>query len=758
MTYIGQPVRRLEDPPLITGKAAFVADLAFPRAVSMRVVRSQVASGRILSIDVDQARQFPGVVAVWTADDVDIPPIDFRMTDVGGMESYRQPVLASDYVRYVGEPIALVFAEDAYLAEDAADLVWVEIEDLEPELDATRPGTFHPGMPAEAALVEKAYGDVEAAIGSSEHVIELELAVGRHTGVPLETRGAIGVWDGDVVRLYGAAKVPHYNRDAIAHMLGLSPEKVQLHENHVGGGFGVRGELYPEDVLVCAAAKILDRPVRWIEDRREHLTATNHSRDQAHRVKVGFDDRGFISAIDDEFWQDQGAYVRTHAATVTDLTAAMLPGPYLVPAYRARGHIVLTNKTPAGTYRSPGRYEGTFVRERLIDAVAFHLGLDPFEVRRVNLIPEESLPFDRGVDALGTEVTYDSGRYHDLLERVLQHLDYPTLRLELQRRREEGERVGFGLAYFVEKSGLGPFDEVRMEVDTDGQVEVITGAASLGQGVETSIAQICAEKLGAAIESVRVIHGQTERIGRGMGAFATRVTVMTGSAAYKAAGSVREKALKVAADVLEANAADLVIEDGRVYVAGTRDGPSLTLADVALSLTPGSVGAERHGAGLIATEEFLADHMTYPYGIHAAVVVVDPGTGGCRVTRYLVGYDVGRAINPMLVEGQLVGGVAQGIGGALLEEFRYDEVGQPLSASFMDYLLPTVSEIPEVEVILREDAPSPLNPLGVKGAGEGGINAAGAAIAAAIDDALGQPMRVTRLPISPDYLHTLLNS
>ena len=758
MTYIGQPVRRLEDPPLITGRATFVADLTFPGEVSMRVVRSPVASGRISSVDAERAREFPGVVAVWTAADTDIPPIDFRMTDVGGMGGYRQPVLAADYVRYVGEPVAVVFSEDAYLAEDAADLVWVDIEELEPELDATRPGTFHPGMSAEAALIEKAYGDVEAAMAAAEHVLELELTVGRHTGVPLETRGAIGVWDREVVHLYGAAKVPHYNRDAIAQMLGLSPEKVQLHENHVGGGFGVRGELYPEDVLVCAAARILERPVRWIEDRREHLTATNHSRDQAHRVGVGFDDRGFISVIDDEFWQDQGAYVRTHAATVADLTAAMLPGPYLVPAYRARGHIVLTNKTPAGTYRSPGRYEGTFVRERVIDAVASQLGLDPFEVRRVNLIPEDRLPFDRGVDALGTEVIYDSGRYHDLLERLHRHLDYPTLRRELEHRRAEGEMVGFGLAYFVEKSGLGPFDEVRVEVDTDGQVEVITGAASIGQGVETSIAQICAEGLGANIESVRVTHGQTDRIGRGMGAFATRVTVMTGSASSMAAGSVREKALRVAADLLEASPADLRIEDGRVFVAGTRDGPSLTLADLALAVAPGSEGAERHGAGLAATEEFLTDHMTYPYGMHAAVVVVDPATGECRVTRYLVGYDVGRAVNPMLVEGQLVGGVAQGIGGALLEEFRYDEIGQPLSASFMDYLLPTVSEIPDVELILREDAPSPLNPLGVKGAGEGGINGVGAAIAAAIDDALGQPLAVTRLPVSPNDLHNLLNS
>ncbi|MGH8872445.1 MAG: xanthine dehydrogenase family protein molybdopterin-binding subunit [Acidimicrobiia bacterium] len=758
MSYIGRSIRRLEDPPLLTGTARFAADLSFPDEVWMRVVRSPVASGHIMGVDTQQARELPGVLAVWTAEDLDLPPIGFRMLDVGGLEPYRQPVLASGYVRYVGEPVAVVLAEDAYLAEDAADLVWVDIEELGPALDPTTPGMFLPGLSSEAALVEKAYGDVEAAIARSPHVIEMELAVGRHTGVPLETRGAIGVWEGDVLRMYGAAKVPHYNREAIARMLGLDPEKVHLHENHVGGGFGIRGELYPEDVLVCEASRRLGRPVHWTEDRREHLLAANHSRDQLHRVRVGFDDDGFILAIDDEFWQDQGAYVRTHAATVSDLTAAMLPGPYIVPAYRARGHIVLTNKTPAGTYRSPGRYEGTFVRERIVDAVAARLDLDAIEVRRVNLIPEDRIPFQRNFDALGTGVTYDSGRYHDLLDRVLQHLDYPVLRRDLERRRGAGEMVGFGLAYFVEKSGLGPFDEVRVEVDTLGQVEVVTGAASLGQGIETSIAQICAEELGVAIDSVRVTHGQTDRIGRGMGAFATRVTVMTGSATSMAAGSVREKALRIAADRLEASPADLRIEDGRVFAQGSRDGPSVTLADLATWVAPGTEGAERHGTGLAATAEFNTDHMTYPYGIHAAVVEIDPATAACRVVRYLVGYDVGRAINPMLVEGQLVGGVAQGIGGALLEEFRYDQGGQPLSASFIDYLIPTLSEMPTVEIILREDAPSLLNPIGVKGAGEGGINAVGATIASAVDDALGRPGAVTRLPVSPDRLNRLIRS
>jgi CO/xanthine dehydrogenase Mo-binding subunit len=719
---------------------------------AMRVVRSPVASGRLIGVDTVEAENAPGVIAVLTASDLDLPPIDFRMTKVEGLDPYRQPVLASGRVRYVGEPLAVVVAEDPYLAEDAAELVWPEIEDLEPQLNPLRPGEFDDGLTSKVALVEKGYGDVEDGLAGSRHVLEVELRVGRHTGVPMETRGAIGVWDAatGVVHMYGAAKVPHYNRSAIATMLGLDMDRVQLHENHVGGGFGVRGELYPEDVLVCVVARRLGRPIRWIEDRREHLIATNHSRDQVHRVKVGFDETGFIHAIDDEFWQDQGAYLRTHGATVADLTGAMLPGPYLVPAYRSRGHIVLTNKTPAGTYRSPGRYEGTFVRERILDLVAAELGSDPVEIRRINLIPPDRIPYDRQFSALGTGVTYDSGDYERLLDRVVDRLGYAELRADLERRRANGELVGLGVACFVEKSGLGPFDEVRVEVETDGSVEVITGAASLGQGVETSIAQICADGLGVDIEVVRVTHGQTDRIDRGMGAFATRVTVMTGSATSMAAAEVREKALEQAARLLEANPADLRIHRGCIQVEGSPDGPSVTFGEVAAAVVEA-------GGQLTATAEFNTDHMTYPYGVQAAVVEIDRATAGCRVTDYLVGYDIGRSVNPMLVEGQLVGGVAQGIGGALLEVFRYDESGQPLATSFMDYLLPTASETPDVEVMVTEDSPSPLNPIGVKGAGEGGINAVGAAIAAAVGDALGDHSAVTELPITPGTIQAILH-
>jgi CO/xanthine dehydrogenase Mo-binding subunit len=760
VSLIGRGVRRLEDRPLLTGAGRFAADVSFPHEVTMRVVRSPVAHGRLRALDVSAAVGAPGVVAVWTGANVaNVPQIDFRMTRVAGLEPYRQPILAREFVRYVGEPVACVFAEDAYLAEDAAELVTPEVEQLTPIVSATvPPGEFGPGISSEAATISKSYGDLDQAFRQAHVVVELELRVGRHSGVPLETRGAIARYDAlrDRLELYGAAKVPHYNRDAIAAMLGLAPGALQLFEGHVGGGFGVRGELYPEDVLVCLAALRLKRPVKWIEDRYEHLVAANHSRDQVHRVRAAIDGRGFILGLDDEFWADQGAYVRTHAATVTDLAAAMLPGPYVIPAYRATGHIRLTNKTPAGTYRAPGRYESTFVRERLIDAIAHRLDLDPIEVRRINLISPERMPFARPIDTLGTEVTYDSGDYPGLVQRMLDHLRYDELKAALAERRRGGELVGLGFGMFVEKSGLGPFDGVRIAVDAGGRVEVVTGVASVGQGVETALAQICADALGAPLDDIRVFHGRTDQIAYGMGAFASRVTVMAGSATHLAATRLRQRALEVGGALLQLRPDDLELAQGRIAVPGTPDGPSTTLAEVARALAPASPFAAGTVPGLHAEAWFQADHMTYPYGLHAAVVRVDPDTGGVQVERCVVAYDVGRVVNPVLIEGQIAGGAAQGIGGALFEEFVYDAHGQPLAASFVDYLLPTSAEVPPVEALVLEDAPSPLNPLGVKGAGEAGINGMGAAIASAVDDAIGMPGAITRLPITPFRLHALL--
>src|SRR5580704_5556619 len=413
MSQIGRSVRRLEDRPLLTGAGRFAADVTAPNMLHMRVVRSPIAFGRLTGFNLDEALAHPGTVAIWTGKDVaDIPPIGFRLSPLPGLEPYRQPVLAQGCVRYVGEPLALVFATDPYAAEDIADLVVPEIESLAPCLDpAAPPVEFAPGLDTEAAVVIKSYGDLEAAFASAHAVVELELTTARHSGVPLETRGAIAVPDAasGILRMYGAAKVPHFNRQAIETLLGLPPGGIHLHEGHVGGGFGIRGELYPEDVLACAAALRLGRPVKWIEDRYEHLLAANQSRGQVHRVRAAVDERGFILGLDDEFWFDQGGYIRTHGVTVPDLTAAMLPGPYVIPAFRSIGHVRLTNKTPCGTYRAPGRFEGSFVRERVVDAIAHRLGLDPIAVRRINFVPKSAMPFRRDFSTLGTELVYDTG-------------------------------------------------------------------------------------------------------------------------------------------------------------------------------------------------------------------------------------------------------------------------------------------------------------------------------------------------------------
>ena len=747
--FIGRSVPRLEDRPLLTGQGRFAADISFPGQWTMRVVRSSIAHGRIKSIDVAAARAMPGVHAVWThADVAHIPPIGFRLTGLKTLEPYRQHVLASDIVRYVGEPVAVVFAADQYSAEDAAEAVELDIEQFDAVMIAAdKPGLFAPNLTTEPDVVRKGFGDIEAAFRNAHAVIELDLSVGRHSGVPMETRGAIARYDEarDVLEMHGAAKVPHWNRDQIAKMLGRDVASVQLYEGHVGGGFGIRGELYPEDILVCAAALTFKRPIKWIEDRREHLIAANHSRQQQHRVRAAIDAQGHILGIEDEFFHDNGAYMRTHAATVPDLAAAMLPGPYRVPAYRAVGHIRLTNKTPCGTYRAPGRYESTFVRERLMDAIAAKVGVDKVEIRRRNLLPKSAMPYALGLDTLGTHIVYDSGDYALLLDKALTSAGWSELQAQLKARRAKGEMVGAGVAMFVEKSGLGPFDTVRVAVKPGGGIEVVTGVASIGQGVETVIAQICADTLGVDYSTINVVHGQTDRIAKGMGAFASRVTVMCGEATRLAATKLRGQALQAAATLMQTDAAMLDIVGGDI-VRTDGAGPSMTLAALAQQLPE----------GLSAEDTFESAHMVYPYGVHVAAVKVDAETGGVTIERYVMAYDIGKAVNPKLVEAQIAGGFAQGIGGALLEEFLYDEAGEPLSVTFADYLMPTAHEIPAFTVLVSEDAPSPLNPLGLKGAGEGGTNPVGAVIASAIDDALGRPGAVTRLPVTPMRLKALM--
>ena len=759
--WIGRSVERLEDPPLVRGRGRYAGDISFPHQLHMRVVRSNHAHGTIVSIDTAAARALPGVVAVWTAADIDdVPPVDFREGRIERLEPWRQPVLATERVRYVGDPVAAVFAEDPYIAEDAADLVAVEVAELPALLDATaEPSEFAPGRSTEATVLTQGYGDVDAALRDAHAVVELTLSVGRHSGVPIETRGAIGRYDAsrDMLELHGAAKVPHRNRDLLARMLERSPSSVSVHEAHVGGGFGIRGELYPEDVLVCVAALRLGRPVKWIEDRREHLICANHSRQQTHRIKAAVDRDGRLLAIDDEFWHDQGAYIRTHATRVAMMICGILPGPYRVAAYRSAGHFRLTNKTPAATYRAPGRYETSFIRERLIEAIACRLELDPIAVRRTNLITKEDMPYHLPLEVLGEEIHMDTGDYAALLDKVLAAADWDKLQATLAKRRANGELVGAGLAMFIEKSGLGPSDGARISVDTSGFVEVITGGASLGQGFETVMAQVAAEVLSVDYRRVRVIHGQTDRIAYGIGAHASRATVMTASATHNAALKVREKALEYAAGMLQAPIAALAIVDGQVMRTDRDAGPSISLGEIANGLSPTSKTRGNREPGLAAEGWFNTEHQVYPYGTHVAVVRVDRETGGVAIERYIAGYDIGRAINPMLVKGQIAGGFAQGLGGALYEEFIYSESGDPLSASFADYIMPTARETPPIEIILTEESPSPLNPLGIKGAGESGITPVGAVIASAVEAAIGMPGAITQLPITPQRLKRILD-
>ena len=756
MTVIGTRLPRHEDPRLLRGRGRFGDDFDVPGQLHARIVRSPSAHGQVRALDVAEAAKAPGITAVVTAADLpEIPLIPVRLAVAGtDLSAFLQPVLAGDTVRYVGEPLAVVVGEDPYACEDAAELVGIDIADQPAVLDAS--SAFDDGdQPRVAAELTRGYGDTGAAFAAAAHVVEIELAIGRHSGVPLEPRCLLAVPGPDrgELAVFGMTKVPVWNRDLLADLLGVDETLIRVHAVDAGGGFGVRGEFYPEDFLIPWLAMRLKRPVKWAEDRAEHLMAVNHSRQQYHRVAAAFDAGGRILGLTDDIIQDNGAYCRTHGVAVPELTAAMLPGPYRVPAYRGRVRVVLTNKTPCGTYRAPGRFEGTAAREHLLDVAATRLGLDPVELRERNLLTPGEIPHERPVSTLGTDLILDTGDYPALLAAAVEE----TGRLGYRELASQ-ERHGFGLAMFVEKSGLGPQETADVTVSRSGAVHVYSGGTSMGQGIETVLAQIAADALGVDPRAVRVTAGDTAAQPFGAGSWASRSTVVGGSAVHQAATAVRERAIELAARILEAAPDDLDLAAGVVSVRGDPE-TQITLADIARAAAPASRYLEDgEPAGLSARRRFEVTHMTYPYGAHAAVVEVDTGTGQVRVLRYLVAYEVGRAVNPMLVEGQLRGGVAQGIGGALFEEFGYDEAGQPQAITFIEYRLPTAAEIPPVDVLLSQDAPAPGNPLGAMGAGEGGVNAAGAAVANAVRDALGLAGGVGQLPLSPARVCALSRS
>jgi aerobic carbon-monoxide dehydrogenase large subunit len=758
MTVIGTRLPRQEDPRLLRGRGRFGDDFSAPGQLWARIVRSPSAHGQVRELDVTEAARAPGITEVVTASDLPgqlVIPV--RLAIVGtDLSDFLQPVLAAETVRYVGEPLAVVVGDDPYACEDAAELIEIDITDQSAVLDA-RSDHARSDRDNTAAELTRGYGDTDAAFAAAAHVVQIELAIGRHSGVPLEPRCLLAVPDPDrgTLDIFGMTKVPGWNRDLLADMLGVDETLIRVHAIDAGGGFGVRGEFYPEDFLIPWLAAKTGRPVKWTEDRAEHLVAVNHSRQQHHRVAAAFDADGQILGLTDDITQDNGAYCRTHGVAVPELTAAMLPGPYRVPAYRGRVRVVLTNKTPCGTYRAPGRFEGTAAREHLLDVAATQLGIDPIELRLKNLLRPAEMPHERPISTLGTDLILDTGDYPALLAAAVKEADRLGYRTQASASASAsggagaGARLrGFGLAMFVEKSGLGPQETADVTVSRSGAVHVCSGGTSLGQGIETVLAQITADALGVDPRTVRVTAGDTAAQPFGAGSWASRSTVVGGSAVHQAALAVRERALQLAARVLEAAEEDLDLADGSVRVRGDPT-VRLGLADIARAAAPASRYLEKgEPAGLSARRRFEVSHMTYPYGAHAAVVEVDTGTGQVRVLRYLVAYEVGRAINPMLVEGQLRGGVAQGIGGALFEEFGYDEAGQPQAITFIEYRLPTAAEIPPVDVLLSQDAPSPGNPLGVMGAGEGGINAVGAAVANAVRDALGLAGGVGQLPLT----------
>ena len=762
---IGARVPRKEDERFLTGRGRYVADLALPGMAHATIVRSPHAHARIRAIDARALAGRAGLVACVTH--ADLPPtvpIPVRIPTHGRLEPFLQHPIARDVVRYVGEPVAVVVAESRYLAEDLAEHLAVAYEALPAVVDAG--AALRPGAPAIHASGNLAaewtvdLGEVDRVFREAHCVVRERFRVQRHTAVPMETRGLLAEYDAGraVLTIWGPTKVPHFNRGVLATMLGLGEGQIHMIEPDVGGSFGARGELYPEDFLIPLLAMRTGRPVRWIEDRLEHFTAINHSREQLWELGVAAAADGALLGFDAVLVNDMGAYIRTHGTVVPSHSSAFLTGPYGIRHYRARIACALTNKTPTGTLRSPGMFEANFVRERAVDMVAGRLDLDPAEIRRRNLIPPDALPYLVGTESVGRPTLYDTGDYPKLFARALAAFGYVPAEAAARRRRAaraDGRLVGIGLAAVVEPSGLGPFEGAKVEIDGSGRVYVSTGVTSQGQGQETTLAQVCAEALGVPLDRVAVRHGDTALMRHGSGTYGSRVAVMGGSAVHFAATRVRDKALRLAARVLEAALGDLVLADGRVHVAGT-PARGLTLAELARRASPGHPEMGAYRPGETETEEDGLAAVSYLRGVpagtavfsvHLAEVAVDPETGQVQVTRYLVACDIGRAINPSIVEGQLVGGVVQGLGGALLEELVYDEGGQLLTGTFMDYLLPSVAEAPPVQTLVVEEARSPSNPLGVKGVGEVGTSGPGAAVANAVADALGVPIRA--LPLSP---------
>ena len=771
--YVGRSLLRREDRRLLTGQGQFIADLVLPRMLHAVLVRSPVAHARIRSVDLSRTSTAPGVVLALNGTDLLqlLPPVPegqismpSKWTSVVQHKflNPQQPLLAHDKVRHVGEAMAIVVAESRDQAEDAAERVTWDLEEVPAVVDpeaALRPdspivhdrfqtnliGTFSVGR-----------GNVDAALAQALHRLQRRFYHHRYAAVPMECRGVVSAYDPrtDAATIWSSTQVVHWVRREAAALLGLPEARVRCIALDVGGGFGGKGHVYPEDLLITFLARKLGRPVRWIEGRSEHLMSATHSRDQLHDVEVGFDDDGHILALRDDYLVDCGAW-NPIGSGVAYNTAVHLTGPYKIENLAASGKIVVTNKVPNAPYRGAGRPEAAFAMERTIDLVARTLGLEPSEVRRRNMIRADEMPYRVGIPYRdGEPIVYDSGDYPGALQKALDAVGgVEAFRRHQGEARRAGRYLGLGIGFYIEGTGVGPFESALVRIDPSGKVYVSCGAAPQGQGMETIFSQVVADVWQVAPEDVVLSFADTAAIAIGFGTMASRSTVTASAAIHHASARLRDKVFLIAAHLLECATADLELRDGGVGVVGV-PGATVSLQKVAQAARPGWENTRPQGveAGLEETHYWQPPTVTWSYAVHVAIVEVDRETGRVGIDKYAVAHDCGVVVNPMLVEGQIMGGAAQGLGGVLCEAIVYDTNGQLLSGSLMDYALPTASDVPAMQIV-HQHSPSPLNPLGVKGVGEGGAVAPPAAIANAVCDALAPfGVEVNSTPIKPEQL------
>jgi aerobic carbon-monoxide dehydrogenase large subunit len=749
---VGQPIERLEDLRLLKGRGSFVDDVHRDGMLHMAILRSSVAHGNIRRIDISAARGLQGVHAVYTAEDIGrpVPRIPVRLFPNEGMDPFRQPVIADGKVRFVGEPIALVVADTPALAEDALELIEVDIDLLQAVTTiessvADRSMLFEPHGSNRIFSYEVLRGVMGGIFESAAYTRRERLYVHRHTGITMETRGVVSEWNATegTMKSWGAVKVPFANRKILAGMLNLSEDKVEMIEGDAGGSFGVRGEFFPEDFLVPFAARKLNRPVKWIEDRREHLLAVTHARDVGCDIEIACDRDGHILGMRADMQVNVGAYFRTSTTIGPRNVGQFVPGPYRVPFYRADVAVVASNKSPSGTYRGPGRFEADFFRERMLDLAADDLGIDRVEFRRRNLLTEKELPLPFPAISPNPVVTeLDSGAYEHVLDLCLAKANW-TGKQHLQGRLVDGRYHGLAVACFVEGGAAGPRENARMVLEGDGRISLYVGSSTVGQGVETILTQIAADAMELPMDAITVFHGSTSYVKEGWGSYHSRSTVMGGNAVLLAAAELKSQILTAGASLLQCTEKEARYERGRVIAD---HGGSAELKELA-------------GKAIAFEATFHNTKHTYTYGSHVVHVAVDAETGHIDIVDYVAIEDAGRIINPLTLHGQAIGSIVQGLGGALLEHFVYDEEGQMLSGSLADYLVPLATDFPNIRSSSIELRPSPNHPLGAKGAGEGGTIPVGGilanAVAAALRDFNVQPME---LPLSPDRIWRLVQN